>query len=66
VKQEKKSLIGLGPSSVEAGGAKRSPPIKSLFETHLNFNSKAVFLEHSFISDFLDEVELFWKKCLAK
>jgi len=24
------------------------------------------FLENSFMSDFLDEAELFWKKCLAK
>ena len=32
----------------------------------LNFTSKAVFLENSFMSDFLDEAELFWKKCLAK
>jgi len=31
----------------------------------LNF-SKTVFLENSFMSDFLDETELFWKKCLAK
>jgi len=27
----------------------------------LNFTSKAVFLENSFMSDFLDEAELFWK-----
>ena len=32
----------------------------------LNFTSKAVFLENSFMSDFLDEAELFWKKCSAK
>jgi len=32
----------------------------------LNFTSKAVFLENSFMSDFLDEAELFWKKCLTK
>jgi hypothetical protein len=32
----------------------------------LNFISKAVFLENSFMSDFLDEAKLFWKKCLAK
>jgi len=39
----------------------------------MSFNSmglfgtaQAVFLENSFISDFLDEAKLFWKKCLAK
>jgi len=32
----------------------------------LNFTSKAVFLENSFMSDFLDEAKLFWKKCLTK
>jgi len=32
----------------------------------LNFTSEAVFLENSFMSDFLDKAELFWKKCLAK
>jgi len=32
----------------------------------LNFIGKAVFLENSFMSDFLDEAELFWKKYLAK
>jgi len=30
------------------------------------FTSKAVFLENSFMSDFLDEVELFWKKVFGK
>jgi hypothetical protein len=30
----------------------------------VNFTS--VFLENNFMSDFLDEAELFWKKCLAK
>ena len=32
----------------------------------LNFTSKAVFLENSIMSDFLDEAELFWRKCLTK
>ena len=32
----------------------------------LNFTSEAVFLENSFMGDFLDEAELFWRKCLAK
>jgi len=27
---------------------------------------KLFFLENSFMSDFIDEVKLFWKKCLAK
>jgi len=32
----------------------------------LNFTGEAVFLENNFMSDFLDEAELFWKKYLAK
>jgi len=31
----------------------------------LNFTSKAVFLENSFMSNFLNEAKLFWKKCLV-
>jgi len=29
---------------------------------HLNFISKSVFLENSFMSNFLDKTKLFWKK----
>ena len=32
----------------------------------INFISKVVFLKSSFINDFLDKAELFWKKCLIK
>jgi len=35
-----------------------------LAQLNFNFTSKAVILENSFMSDFLHEVELFWKKCL--
>jgi hypothetical protein len=32
----------------------------------LSFTSKAVFLENSFMSNFLGEAELFWKKLFGK
>ena len=32
----------------------------------LNFNSETVFLENSFMSNFIGKAEQFWKKCLVK
>ena len=34
--------------------------------SRLNFTNKAIFLENSFIINFLDEAKLFWKKCFTK
>jgi len=48
------------------GRVKRFPARLRACLAQLNFTSKAIFLENSFMSDFLDEAELFWKKMFGK